>query len=325
LSASCTPLRPSAPAVGAGRFRHEALFYAGDEEFLSETAPFIEDGLQAGEPVLVAVGPQRRSLIEGALGSRREGLAFLDMRAVGRNPARIIPAWQHFLDTAAPGGESVRGIAEPIWPGRSPAELTECERHERLLNVAFDGGQAWSLLCPYDVEHLDDEVLEGAWRSHPLVAGARGTRASDRYLSACDGLGPFAGALPEPRAPVAQLDFASAHGLAPMRAWLGAWASAVQVSAEKAELLVFAVNELASNSVCYAGGRGSLRAWREDGTAICEVADRGHIEHPLTGRINPTPAQTSGRGLWLVHQLCDLAQIRSSAGGTAVRVHMSLG
>ena len=164
-------------------------------------------------------------------------------------------------------------------------------------------------------------MLEGARRNHPLVAGAP---ANAPHVSAGEAPGPFEGTLPAPRGAVEQTDFTAPHGLAPMRAWLSAWATAAQLSADQVQQLVLAVNELASNSVCYGGGFGTLQAWKEDGTAMCEVTDAGHIERPLTGRINPAPAQTAGRGLWLVNQLCDLVQIRSSAAGTSVRVHISL-
>ena len=309
---------------GGGCFRHETLFYSGDDEFLAGTVPFIEGALDACEPILVAVGEERIALIKDALGGAGEYVGFVEMHALGRNPARIIPEWQRFLETAAPDGAPVRGIGEPIWPGRSPAELVECERHESLLNVAFDGGQGWSLLCPYDVERLDDEVLEGARRNHPLIAGACGSHASPSYVPAHAGPGPFDGDLPGPRGTVEQTQVVSAHGLAPMRAWLASWAADAQMSAADADQLVLAVNELASNSVCYGGGSGTVRAWREDGTIMCEVDDGGHIYEPLAGRMQPTAGQSDGRGLWLVNQLCDLVQIRSSREGTSVRVHMDV-
>jgi hypothetical protein len=37
----------------------------------------------------------------------------------------------------------------------------------------------------------------------------------------------------------------------------------------------------------------------------------------------PDPDPESGRGLWLVNQLCDLVQIRSGPSGTTIRVHMA--
>ena len=72
----------------------------------------------------------------------------------------------------APTAGQRSAIGEPIWPGRSPAELLECQHHEALLNLAFDPGQAWHLLCPYDLDGLDDEVIEAARLSHPLIVGS---------------------------------------------------------------------------------------------------------------------------------------------------------
>ena len=55
-----------------------------------------------------------------------------------------------------------------------PTPLVECARHEALLNLAFAGGQAWWLACPYDTGSLPEAVLAEAERSrvenHVLVA-----------------------------------------------------------------------------------------------------------------------------------------------------------
>jgi anti-sigma regulatory factor (Ser/Thr protein kinase) len=86
--------------------------------------------------------------------------------------------------------------------------------------------------------------------------------------------------------------------------------------------LVLAVNEVATNSVRHAGGRGIARAWESRGGVVCEVEDAGRLDVPLAGRERPTHEQVGGHGLWLVNQVCDLAQIRSLAHGTVVRLHM---
>lgn len=107
-----------------------------------------------------------------------------------------------------------------------------------------------------------------------------------------------------------------------LRASVAGWAAGAQLGVERIERLVLAVSELASNSVRYGGGRGKLRMWTEAEMLLCEVHDSGRIEEPLVGRVRPTPDQHTGRGLWLVNQLCDLVQIRSSPSGSIVRVHM---
>ncbi len=85
--------------------------------------------------------------------------------------------------------------------------------------------------------------------------------------------------------------------------------------AELADDLVLAVSEAAANSIRHGLGRGLLRVWSEDGYVVCEVSDRGHLDDPLAGRRRPEPLPTDSRGLWLIHHLCDLVQIRSTAVG----------
>jgi hypothetical protein len=53
------------------------------------------------------------------------------------------------------------------------------------------------------------------------------------------------------------------------------------------------------------------------------VQDRGAIGDPLIGRVRPQTHLDAGRGLWMVNQLCELVQIRTSPStGTVVRVHV---
>ncbi|HET8815091.1 MAG TPA: MEDS domain-containing protein [Solirubrobacterales bacterium] len=116
-------------------FQHEALIYEGSEQYLEGTLPFISGALDAGEPVLVAVGAAQTELLVDALAEDANRVRFLDMAEAGRNPAQIISLWREFVTGA--GGRSARGIGEPVWADRSAAALDECQRHESLLNVAF--------------------------------------------------------------------------------------------------------------------------------------------------------------------------------------------
>jgi anti-sigma regulatory factor (Ser/Thr protein kinase) len=87
---------------------------------------------------------------------------------------------------------------------------------------------------------------------------------------------------------------------------------------------VLGVNELATNSVRHGGGRGSATLWREHDVLICEVRDRGRIDAPLAGRVEPAAQDVRGRGLWLANQICDLIQIRSVPEGTQARAHVAI-
>jgi anti-sigma regulatory factor (Ser/Thr protein kinase) len=60
--------------------------------------------------------------------------------------------------------------------------------------------------------------------------------------------------------------------------------------------------------------------WLDKGAAVVQFTDSGTVLDPLTGRLTPSLDSEGGRGLYLVNQLCDLVQVRSSERGTTVRV-----
>lgn len=299
-------------------FRHEALFYADADEFLAGAMPFLREALEAGEPATVAVAGEKADLLAGELGADAAGVRFVDMESLGRNPARIIPFWQESVDERDGAFPGFRGVGEPIWPGRGPAEIDECERHESLLNHVFAGTPAWRLLCPYDEGRLDDEVLRSVHRNHPFPC------ESDPNRRRVDGSpDPFAGSL-EPRlAGALTFDF-DRSTLHEVRSLVGETAERRGLTDPRCADLVTAASELAANSVLHGGGHGTLAAWENEGTLLVEVEDGGWIEQPMVGRVRPDPTQVSGRGLWLANQFCDLVQIRSGPGGTTIRLHMSL-
>ncbi len=299
------------------------MFYDSSERFLAGTVPFVVGALEAGEPALVAVGAEKIELLKGELGGDAERVRFADMEALGHNPARIIPAWQQFVDEHVGAGGRARGIGEPIWPGRTPVEIDECQRHESLLNVAFAGTPAWSLLCPYDIGSLDDEVLEAAAHSHPYVAEGGASRENGQCRELSSSPDPFAGAF-DPSPPSAREVAFDRGALHDLRSVVAAESAGAGLSRERTTDLVLAASELAANSVRHGGGIGTSRLWREPRALVVEVADTGRIAQPLVGRVQPTPTQEGGRGLWMANQLCDLVRIRSGETGTAVRLHMSL-
>ena len=308
----------SAPDVALERdpFRHEALFYDGLDEFVARCAEFLRDGAGAGEPALVVVSGAKIDALREELGDAAEGVCFADMGEVGINPGRIIPAWRDFVNRHEGDGRHLRGIGEPVWAGRSAAELAECQRHEALLNVAFSHGVPWWLLCPYDRGTLPPDVIATATRSHPYVTNQR----SHHYESG-NGLDHLGGELPPPPGWALQLEFGDGP-LGDVRRFVSERARATGLDGARLADLMVAVTELASNTMRHGGGAGTLRVWEDAGWFVCEVRDRGRIVDPLVGRRRPTLDNRDGRGLWLVQQLCDLVQIRSGPAGTTVRVHV---
>ena len=316
----------TSPAAGPARtepgFRHEMYPYQGDGEFLSGALAFIEDAQAGRELVLVAVGESKERMLRAELEgtATAASVSFLDTSALGRNPARLIPAWQDWIAKRASDGHPVRGISESSWTDRSVAEAGELHYHEWLLNLAFATSPGWWLLCPYDAAVLEPAVLEAAGRCHPLVLteGAHGPSAA--FVD-----GPYAPTeLSSPCDPNQEFGFRAGE-LAAVRAKVAACAAQHGLEGPRLRELLIAVTEVASNSIKYGGGQGTLRTWAEESVLVCEFHDSGLIEDPLIGRVRPTLDQIGGRGMWLVQQLCDLVQIRSTPeAGTTVRLHLSL-
>jgi anti-sigma regulatory factor (Ser/Thr protein kinase) len=307
------------------RFRHEALFYDDVDEFLAGTSRFAREALDAGESVLVAVPDERARPLRERLGADASRVEFLPMAAIGRNPARIIPAWQEFVEHNARRATAFRGIGEPVWPGRSALELRECRLHEHLINTAFENGPAWSLLCAYDATRLPQRTLEEAGGSHSTLHGLGPTDVDGFDPRA--GLDAFAAPLPELGPPLFEVRF-GARDLAGLREAVRALADRLGLHGRGVADFVLVVDELAGNSIRHGGGRGRLALWSGDesapGYAICEVRDAGLITDPLAGRRRPRLGpEGGGAGLWSLNRLCDLLLIHSvPAAGTTVRAYL---
>jgi anti-sigma regulatory factor (Ser/Thr protein kinase) len=259
-------------------------------------------------PVVLA-DAQQIGEVRAEMGNHAHEVLGFDMSVAGRNPARLLPALQHFLDQHPE--QQLACVAEPIRFGDPAAVVGEVELHELMLRLpAF---HAWNcrLICAYDADALAPAVVSA-------IEGAHGGHSAD---------------------PVDQVDRALAESLPPRpmtsedlgvdRTTLSALRGFIQGRAERAGLndervddLVYAVNEVVTNSICHGEGRARVSFWTETHAVICEVRDRGWIRDPLAGRIAPRPDKIGGRGLWLVNQLCDLVQLRSSPAGTTLRMYI---
>jgi anti-sigma regulatory factor (Ser/Thr protein kinase) len=305
------------------KFRHEALLYSGQAGLVDGLLPFLREGIAAEEPILVVESRQKIDLLRSALEGEAEYVMFADMSEVGANPARIIPAWQQFVERFGARGKRLRGVGEPIWKGRPADELAESQRHEALLNVAFGHGQPWWLLCPYDTSQMEDSVIEEALRSHEFVMENGTSRSSDAYVGIAASGAPFEASMADPGQTVRELVF-GVETLLNLRGEVSRFALVNDVTAHRAALFVTAINEIATNTILHGGGAGTVRMWRQGDKVVAEIRDAGRFDRPLADRNVPGPQTVDPRGLWLANQLCDLVQIRRVQDGTAFRLHMKV-
>ncbi|MEV7735873.1 sensor histidine kinase [Streptomyces sp. NPDC088921] len=305
----------TAPSVEP--FVHPALFYRGEEEYLHGTVPFVRDGLKAGEPVAVAVPGPNLAMLKAALGEDVAHVKFLDMTEAGRNPGRIIPrVLRAFADTHR--HTRVRIIGEPIWAGRSTVEYPACVQHEALINPAFQGRDV-TILCPYDADRLDEQVLTDAYATHPLIISGGRERSSTSYAPE-HVVARYNQPLEQPAA-AEELVF-QADQLPGARHFAVEQAARFGLSGGRLEDVALIVAELTTNSVVHGGGSGVLRVWADGEQVVCEVRDHGNLDDPLAGRRPPARDKPGGRGLLLVHSLADLVRLHTGPDGTAVRCYL---
>jgi anti-sigma regulatory factor (Ser/Thr protein kinase) len=285
-------------------------------------APFVRDGLAADEAVMVATTPTNLAALKRALGPDRGSARLVDLSQAGRNPGRILSLWREFVAGETNGDRRARGIGEPVWRGRTTDELDECRRHEALINAAFDGDADFWLVCPYDRSTLDGATLEAMERTHPVVHEAGRVRESAAFDSALAERA-LEGELPPAGEAAERFDFDRLR-LGELRWRVRSAAERAGMTSQRLDDLLVSVTELAANAIRHGDGTGAVAMWRDADTFLCEVEGNGSIDDPLAGRVRPLPDEIAGRGLWIVHQLCDLVQIRSSEGRSTIRVTMRI-
>jgi anti-sigma regulatory factor (Ser/Thr protein kinase) len=296
-------------------FHHVALFYDKTDYYHSIVQDFIRAGTEHAEPVLVAVPddelPANWQLPADA------SVMFVDMRRLGGNPARIIPALQTFADRHP--GKRVRYLAESVWPARPAAEQLAAARYEALVNLAFADAQV-TMVCLYNVAALPEAVIARARSTHPTLFSDGAEHDSRRYIGPAGYLDGLDEPLPSP--PDNAMTLSYERDLRPLRALVIATARQAGLDASRCTDLVIAVSEVAANTLRHTRAGGVLRLWQTDTEVLCQIEDHGHIRDPLAGYHRPVDGMPGGQGLWLVNQVCDLVEIRTGTLGTTIRLHM---
>ncbi|HEY2505333.1 MAG TPA: anti-sigma factor RsbA family regulatory protein [Streptosporangiaceae bacterium] len=322
----------------AGPPRHAALLFKTAAEFAACVRDYV---LTGGDPLpaLVAATQPRLEALSRSRAPDRIRLA--NLAVVGTDPGRVLGMIRQFADEH---GGAVRCVQEVAWPGRPGDELAEAVRLEPLIDLALATAPV-SVLCAYDATlgpaatraagHAHHALLrDGRWQVGQLASerqaawpgefdGERQVDAADLRVDGDVADGQDPAALPRLPEPAATLRYREDQ--AAVRAVTAQRARAAGLSPDRVTDLVIAVGELAANTLAHTRGSGTLAIWSTSTEVICQVSDTGRIADPLAGTLQPGPGSARrGRGLWVVHQLCDLVQLRTGQSGTTVRLHMRL-
>jgi anti-sigma regulatory factor (Ser/Thr protein kinase) len=300
---------------------HVALL-CPDEKALTDTVALaVDDGLRAGDAVLVAL---YGAYLDGVRDAVTPGstVSWVDLASTGRSPGYLLPGIMHTFSTRQPE-RRLRMIGSPWRPDRSAMEYPACMQHEAAVNAVFADNRA-IVLCPYHLNGAAEDVGHDVARTHRYVTRDGVTTMSTTYAEDQQSVfADFNMPLPQPP-PTATTLLVRRDSLTAARAATTQAALDAGLAPSRVTDAVVAINELATNMVQHGGGTGQMWLWADAGTLICHLSDSGVFHNWLAGRVPPRPSDiTGGRGLIMVHQLCDLVRIHTGATGTQVRVHVS--
>jgi anti-sigma regulatory factor (Ser/Thr protein kinase) len=290
-------------------------------------APFVDEGLRAGDLVVLTTPPDTAAAIVDALGERG-GRVETDQRIalVGVRPPDAFGLTRKYLDRAAVGGSGRLRIAAHVQRADDPLEQREGECYEAAANVVLAGAPL-SALCVYDRSTLPPAVLAGVERTHPMLLAGGIPEPNAEYLDPRT----FVRRLPLPREPVesgrpvfAVDDVAT---LPELRHALGAVLAVHVADEEQRGDLHLAVSEVAANAFRHGTRPVSARMWTDGARMVCTITDRGHVfDDPIAGYVPAHGPDLSrgGMGLWLARKLWDAVDLVAGEHGFTVRLSTRL-
>lgn len=303
---------------------HDAFVYASEEEFLEGTLPFLEEGIDRGEPILAAPTHANARLLRDRLGRRAAKAVDWAEDSESHRAVQRLGIFLDYIDDHARGGATqIRLLGEPCWPEDGGPGVAEWKRYESFLNVALAEHPVW-LICPYDGSRLSPDIVEDACLTHPNFGyGANRMECAD-YLD------PAAFAkriddVPLPRAP----DDATEHyfgNAGAVRRFVSVEARAAGLADDRLDDAELAAGEVAANVFRHAADVARVRTWVSYGSFVCDIDDTGHgIEDPFAGYAIAELLAPGGRGLTIARRLADVVEVRTTPTGTLVRLHFNRG
>jgi anti-sigma regulatory factor (Ser/Thr protein kinase) len=306
-------------------FRHDALFFSSLDELAAGTVPFAQQGLAAGDAVVVTASPAAADVVRTAVDDDRLRVVPRAEAYAQRTPAAVTALRRLADELTATGARRVRVVGETDF-GRTERDWLEWQRYEAVVNQALAGWPLWGL-CLFDTTRLPEQVLESVARTHPTVVTGPSRTPNPRFVDPAEYLRgtpvpvePLQGSAPR----LAVDDVADPIAL---RRAVAAELAALRGPREVVEDFLLAVDETTSNAVRHGGPPLGLRLWTSAERLVCTVTDHGPgLDDPFAGYgpAHGDDLSRGGMGVWLARQLCDHVDISSGPDGVTVRLTTAL-
>jgi transcriptional regulator with XRE-family HTH domain len=160
---------------------HSVFPYCTEDQFRTTMGSFLADGFERSEATLAVTTGPNIELLREHLGRDARSVEFLDATGFYSTPIAALEAYRALFEAALERGAPwVRVVGEPVWAGRSDAEVDVWTRYESLFNLVFSASPV-TVVCPYDERSVGAEIVRHAYRTHPNAVGDRGVSRTPDY------------------------------------------------------------------------------------------------------------------------------------------------
>jgi transcriptional regulator with XRE-family HTH domain len=187
LAALARPLGVSVDYLVAGSpsplamLEHSVFPYRTDDQFRTTIGSFLAKGVECSEAMLVVTTGPNIELLHEYLGKGARSVEFIDASGFYTAPFAALEAYRNFFEASVERGAAwVRVVGEPVWAGRSDAEVRLWTRYESLFNLVF-AVSPLTVVCPYDERSVAPEIVREAHLTHPHALGDGGSSRSVDY------------------------------------------------------------------------------------------------------------------------------------------------
>jgi anti-sigma regulatory factor (Ser/Thr protein kinase) len=298
---------------------HDGGLYSSLDEFLAMAVPFVEQGVEAGEPVITGYDEAKSALLRSSL-DHPEGVTFLVDSTAYATPVGAIEAYRAmFEDHVGHGATQVRVAGDT--PPFGHAVFAGWDRFESAVNEVW-GELPVFALCLYDLNRTPADILDVVHRTHRhLLDGDGRRRPSPRYQTV-DEFEPLP-VEPDPAEATTPAD--ELRNPAPASARRAVKQVAHELlSPLDIDNLMLGLTEAVTNAHVHGEAPTIVRIWTTTDRVVVTVHDRGPGPADAMAGLRRARAElgAGGLGLWLTHQVCpDTSLIRAEDGFT-VRLRM---
>jgi hypothetical protein len=127
---------------------HEAGFYGSDTEFAALIVPFVEEGVAAGEPVIIGYDDRKAGLLRSWLADP-SAVEFIGDQILYATPGRAIATYRRLFEFhTAMGAAQIRIAGDVPHPGNG-GRFEGWDRYECAVNTVWQDFPVWGR-CLYD-------------------------------------------------------------------------------------------------------------------------------------------------------------------------------